>query len=165
MAGRRRRPMPGSAWLYLNGETLLTVARLPGLRIRPVWVYEQCPVHVAPELRGGCDARHGPRPPVPACRMRRPPTRAAHTRPLGRGSRNGPMPSATGHCPQLPTLSPSTWAGWRRPAEPRPPSSWPGPPSPMPHAAAGIAKADNPGRAPTERTCPLTHREGEWRRL
>ena len=62
MARRRRRPMPGSAWLYLNGESLLTVARIPGVRIRPVGVYEQCPVHVAPEQRGGCDARHGPGP-------------------------------------------------------------------------------------------------------
>ncbi len=33
------------------------------------------------------------------------------------------------------------------------------------HAAAGIAKADNPGRAPTERPCRLMHREGEWQRL
>ena len=60
MAGRRRRPTPGSAWSYLNGETLLTVARFPGPRIRPVGVYGQCPVSATQAQSGRCDARHGP---------------------------------------------------------------------------------------------------------
>ena len=52
--------MPGSSWLYLNGESLLTLARLPGFRIRPVWVYGQCSVSATQAQSGRCDARHGP---------------------------------------------------------------------------------------------------------
>ena len=69
------------------------------------------------------------------------------------------MPSATGHCPQLPRLSPSTWAGWRRPARPQATIELARAAISHAPAAAGIAKADNPARAPTA----AVQNQGRWK--
>ena len=151
--------MPGSAWSYLNGETLLTAARLPGLRIRPVWVYEQCLVRVAPEQRGGCNARHGPG----RHRAGLQDAKAANTRRAYEAAwqRFHEWTDAVGHrslpaAPQVVALHLGRLAATGRAQATielaRAAIS-------HAHAAAGIAKADNPARAPTA----AVQNQGRWK--
>ena len=108
------------------------------------------------------------------------------TRPLGRGSRNGPAARAIRHCPQLPRPSLSTWAAGPRMAGPWPPSSRPalvyrkpwGPwPSTLPEnfvlsagLAADLVSAKCPARLPRpwrwpRRRARWADHPRRWRRL